>query len=94
MKKGFKRFLTVAMAATLVFGTTMSAFAEGEGTSEGAGTYEGGEMKYPTLSVTLPTIPAGTYDYIADPNGLIALTSAAAHTGYTFTGNTGIPCRA
>lgn len=90
MKKGFKRFLTVAMAATLVFGTTMSAFAEGEGTSEGAGTYEGGEMKYPTLSVTLPTIPAGTYDYIADPNGLIALTSAAAHTGFTFTGDTGI----
>ena len=89
--KGIKRVLTVALATTMVLGTTMTAFAETTpGTSEGAGTYEGGEMQYPTLSVTLPTIPEHTYDYIADPNGLIAMTDAAHYADSTFTGNTGV----
>ena len=87
--RNIKRMLTVALAATMVLGSTMTAFAAA-GESEGAGTYEGGEMQYPTLSVTLPTIPDHTYDYIADPNGLIAATSAAHYDGATFTGNSGI----
>lgn len=89
--KSIKRFITVALAATMVMGSAVTAFAEDTpGVSEGTGTYEGGEMQYPTLSVTLPTIPAGTYDYIADPNGLIAATSAAHYDGAQFTGTTGI----
>ena len=98
-KKNLKRFAAVTLAATMAFGSAMTVFAEGEGdtsatpatgVAEGSGSYEGGEMKYPTLSVTLPTIPAGTYDYIADPNGLIAATSNEKYANATFTGTTGI----
>jgi hypothetical protein len=83
-----KKIIALVLATAMVFGCTITAFAEES--SEGTGSYEGGEMQYPELSVTLPTIPANTYDYIADPNGLIALTSAAAHSDSTFTGSTGI----
>lgn len=72
-KKNFKKFAAVALAATMVFGSALTAFAV-DGVSVGEGTYEGGEIQYPTLSVTLPTIPDKTYDYIADPNGLLELT--------------------
>jgi len=93
-KKNFKRFAALALAATMMVGSAMTVFAaDGDapaGTAEGNGSYEGGEMKYPTMSVTLPTIPAGTYDYIADPNGLIAATSNEKYTDATFTGTTGI----
>ena len=95
-KRNLKKFAAITLAATMAFGSTMTVFAvDGEegtpkGVAEGTGSYEGGEMKYPTLSVTLPTIPAGTYDYIADPNGLIAATSNAKYENATFTGNTGI----
>lgn len=90
-KKNLKKFAAVTLAAAMAFGSTMMVFAEGDttttpaaGEAEGDGKYEGGEMKYPTLSVTLPTIPDGTYDYIADPNGLIAATSNEKYTGATF----------
>lgn len=96
-KENLKKLAAITLAATMVFGGTLTAFAEGDGdttpaagVSEGTGSYEGGEMKYPTLSVTLPTIPAGTYDYIADPNGLIAATSNEKYADATFSGNTGI----
>lgn len=87
--KRMKSILTVVLTTALVFGSTITAFAV-DGESEGTGSYEGGEMKYPNPQVTLPTIPAGTYDYIADPNGLIAATSAAHYGGATFTGTSGI----
>ncbi|WP_022770314.1 X2-like carbohydrate binding domain-containing protein [Butyrivibrio sp. NC2007] len=95
MTKGnFKRFAALLVAGTMVVGSSVTAFAEGEtttpGVAEGEGSYEGGEMKYPTLSVTLPTIPDGAYNYIADPNGLIAATAAAAYDGATFTGSQGV----
>ena len=69
--KNFKKYTAIAVAATMTIGSAMTVFAGDvtPGVSEGEGSYEGGEMKYPTLTVTLPTIPAGTYDYIADPNG-------------------------
>jgi len=87
--KRIKKLLTVVLTTSMVVGCTVTAFADA-GVGEGSGTYEGGEMKYPTLSVTLPTIPSGTYDYIADPNGLIAATSAARYDEATFTGSSGI----
>ena len=86
--KRIRKLLTVVLSTSMVLGCTITAFADT--TVDGKGDYEGGAMKYPTLSVTLPTIPEGTYNYIADPNGLIAATSAAAHDGATFTGTTGI----
>lgn len=84
------------LTASMLLGSAMTVFAaEGDsetpsttpGSVDGTGTYEGGEMKYPTLSVTLPTIPSGTYDYIADPNGLIAATDNAKYAGATFDEN-------
>lgn len=94
-KKSLKRFAAVTLAATMAIGSTVTVFAADStttpGVGEGTGSYEGGEMKYPTLSVTLPTIPANAYDYIADPNGLIAATTHAKYdASATFTGNTGI----
>ncbi len=92
-KKNLNKFAAVTLAATMVLGSTMAVY--GAGTAEGSGSYEGGDLKYPTLSVTLPTIPAGTYDYIADPNGLIEETknsdgTAAKYENSTFTGSTGV----
>lgn len=99
--KNYKKIVAFSLAATMMIGSTMTVFASETGdtetdpaptagVSEGEGSYEGGEMKYPTLSVTLPTIPEGTYDYIADPNGLIAATSGEKYENSTFTGTTGI----
>lgn len=90
MTKGtFKKFAALLVAGTMVIGSTVTAFA-GDGVADGEGSYEGGEMKYPVLSVTLPTIPTGAYNYIADPNGLIKATAAAAYEEAEFTGETGI----
>lgn len=107
-KKFFKKSVAIALTAAMTFGSALTVFAEGEehnptsptetptaGVGEGTGSYEGGELKYPTISVTLPTIPAGTYDYVADPNGLIEATkgddgSAAKDSDSTYTGSTGI----
>lgn len=90
-KKSLKKFMAISLAASMAIGSSMAVFAEDAvGVAEGTGSYEGGEMKYPALSVTLPTIPAGTYDYIADPNGLIAATQSAKYANSTFTGTTGV----
>lgn len=75
MNKGLRKFLALALAGTMTFGCTMTAFAT-EQTSNGQGTYEGGEIDLPALSVTLSTIPEDTYDYIADPNELIEATAS------------------
>lgn len=85
-KKNLKRFAVITLAATMTFGSAMTVFAV-EGVAEGTGSYEGGEMKYPLLTVTLPAIPEGSLDYIADPNGLIEATDEAKYAGYTFEGN-------
>lgn len=69
MRKSFKKVLAVAMAATMVIGSSMVAFATD---STGTGTFEGVEPELPAYSaITLPTQAAGTYNYIADPAGLI-----------------------
>lgn len=89
MNKNLKKLSAITLAATMMLGSTVTVLAT-DTSSSGTGTYEGGEMKYPAISVTLPTIPTGTYDYIADPNGLIAATSNEKYSGAVFTGTTGI----
>lgn len=82
MNKGLRKFLALTLAGTMVFGCSLTAFASQEST--GQGSYEGGELKYPALSVTLPVITDGTFDYIADPNGLIEATAHAKYPNATF----------
>lgn len=88
----FKRVLAVLLAGTMVLGASVTAFAE-DPSASGAGTYEGNKMKYPTFSLTLPTISddaANMYNYIADPNGNIAATKGARVTGFKFEGDNGV----
>ena len=88
--KRIRKLLTVVLSTSMVLGCTITAFADAttEVAEEGSGTYEGGKTPYNTISVTLPTDLAGIYDYIADPNGLIAATSAARYGGADFSGGT------
>lgn len=72
--KNLKKFVALVLAGTMVIGSTTMVFAEdpAPASADGTGTYEGNKMEYPTLSLTLPTITAGTYNYVADPNGNLA----------------------
>ena len=76
--KNAKRILAVALAATMVMGTGLTAFAEGNptsGTANGSGTGESnGHVEEKVISVTLPTSVGTTFDYIADPENLIGKT--------------------
>jgi Cu/Ag efflux protein CusF len=76
-----KRFLAVTMATVMVFGSAVTAFADD---GDGTGTYEGNEVEYTAPSVTVPTIVAGTYNYIADPNGLIKESNSSRYSGATW----------
>ncbi len=91
--RNFKTLTAVTLAASMVVGGAMNVWAAQSGDAssiESEGTYEGGEMKYPALSVTLPTIAKADYDYIADPNGLITATDAAKYSDSEFVGDGGI----
>lgn len=103
MRRDFKKLTAVALTAAMTVGSAMTVFAaptsgdvSGDLSSEGE--YEGGEMQYPEISVTLPTVPTNTtIDYIADPYDLIQNTmdvsGNAINTNYAdseFTGTTGI----
>jgi hypothetical protein len=75
-----KRLVAVLTAATMVLGCGITAFADS--TATGTGKYEGDKPAAPTVSVTLPVLTgdaASTYNYIADPNDLIHITSGAAY---------------
>lgn len=100
--KNLKKFVALVLTGAMVIGSTTMVFAEGDTSlsSDGTGTYEGNKMSYPTLSVTLPTITAGTYNYIADPNGNLKATNGGSlgtslegklksTTGIYFTNGTG-----
>ncbi len=88
--KGFtKKIMAGTLAASLVMGSSLVAFAEdpaapaGTGTSEGSGTVEG-IVETDVYNAVLPTASETAYDYIADPQGLIRKTDAANHSGATF----------
>lgn len=85
-----KRVMAVVLAATMVFGSSLTTFAEEPVTSggtNGAGTLEGHVNKH-VISVTLPVIQAGStpFAYTMDPERLVNETNAAKYAaGSTFT---------
>lgn len=84
MKK-FKGFIAMAIALTTVASSaSVMAFAESGGLS-GDGSVEG-VVKKEVFNVVLPTVSESdtTFDFILDPQGLIAATSQAAYSGKTF----------
>ncbi len=84
----FKRFMGVALAATMVVGTSMTAFAEDpvtSGSTTGAGTSEGSVDKH-VINVVLPTIAEGStpFAYTMDAERLIQETEGAKYSDATF----------
>lgn len=86
MKKGF----AVAITATMVLGSSLTAFAgdvttTGTGTSTGTGSTEG-HLDKEKLNVVLPTIPSGAtpFNYTMDPERLIQETNGAKYEDFTF----------
>ncbi|MBP3805033.1 MAG: hypothetical protein J6I76_14315 [Oribacterium sp.] len=85
-----KRVMAVVLAATMVLGSSLTAFADEPVTSggtNGAGTSEGHVNKH-VISVTLPVIPDGStpFAYTMDPERLVNETNAAKYAeGSTFT---------
>lgn len=82
------KVMAVVLAATMVFGSSLTAFAEEPVTSggtNGAGTSEGHVNKH-VISVTLPVIPDGStpFAYTMDPERLVNETNAAKYAGSTF----------
>lgn len=75
----FKKFVAAALAATMVIGGSVTAFATDpvtEGSQDGAGASEGHVDKN-VVDVVLPTTTATTFAYTMDPERLITATSAA-----------------
>lgn len=79
-----KKIIAVGLAATMVLGSSVTAFAE-EGTGTGAGKLEG-TVDTEVFSVVLPTVAedGSTLAFTLDPEGLISKTSSAAYSGATF----------
>lgn len=70
-----KRMLAIALAATMVFGSSLTAFADEPVTSggtDGSGTSEG-HVEKELINVVLPTVPSGStpFAYTMDPERLI-----------------------
>lgn len=77
----FGKVIALALAATMVFGSSLTAFAgDNDGGSTGTGASEGHVEKKAT-NVVLPTIPAESspFAYIMDPEGLIVETTGAKY---------------
>lgn len=86
--QNFKRFTAVALAATMIVGGSIAAFAEETvttGTTIGSGTSEGHVDKH-VVKVILPTIADGStpFAYTMDVERLIQGTSNAKYSGATF----------
>lgn len=89
----FRKMLAAMLATSMILGMGVTAFADtsgdvsgdaGNGGTTGTGTFEG-HVDQNVLEVTLPTDTSGTtFDYKMDPEGLIAATDGAKHSGATF----------
>lgn len=87
--KTFKKALAGTLAATMVLGMSMTAFAQtgtatGSGSGTGTGSFEG-HVDKDVVAVTLPTDSnTTTFAYKMDPEGLIAATNNAKYSGQSF----------
>lgn len=87
--KGFKKALAGMLAASMVLGTSMVAFAQtgtttGSGGGTGTGSFEG-HVDKDVVAVTLPTDnDTTTFAYKMDPEGLIAATNNAKYSEASF----------
>ena len=90
-----KRAIAMALATTMVLGSSMTAFAaDNTGSTSGDGTSEG-HVEQKKVYVVLPTVPENdtTFNYTMDPEGLIGETEGAKYeSGTTFpqSGDTGV----
>ena len=76
--KNLKRLTALGLAATMVVGSGVTAFAgESEGTDTGEGKYEGYVDETSVFSVDVPTDAANVFDFFVDPNGLLEATGYA-----------------
>lgn len=92
MKK-FKKFIAIALSATMLFGSTVTAFAGDEGeenpVTSGGSTGEGvseGHLDTHVVKVTLPTIPESStpFKYTMDAERLIQDTEGGRYDNATF----------
>jgi len=89
--RNMKKIAAVVLAATMVLGSSLTAFADdpaggNSGSISGTGTSEG-HVEKQVLNVVLPTVEAGTspFAYTMDPERLIQGTDAAKYAdGTTF----------
>lgn len=95
MAKNLNRVLAFGMAAAMVFGSSLTAFADA-GTSgaavdiTGAGTEV--NAKTDIFSVEVPTSDAltSTFKYVVDPEGVVAASKAAFGSDVTVNDNNGV----
>lgn len=88
MKKTFKKLMAFAMVAVMMANPMSALAAENttspaQGSANASGDVEG-FVDTSIFKVVLPTSAEGTFDFIMDPQGLIAATSGNAYTGATF----------
>lgn len=85
MKWNSKKFMALALSATMVVGSSMTAFAADEvsGGSQGSGVLEGSATT-DVFKVELPTVAAGTFNFKLDPEQLVKATAGAALAGKTY----------
>lgn len=87
--KKLKKALAGTLTATMVLGMGITTLAQtgtpsGNGTGTGDGTFEG-HVDKDVVSVVLPTdTTPSVFNYKMDPEGLIAATDNAAHSGASF----------
>lgn len=80
----FKKAAAIGLAATMLMGSTVTAFAV-EGGATGSGDYEGYVEETSVFSVEVPTDASATkgFDFFVDPNGLLEATEYASKAGAT-----------
>ena len=88
--RNYKKILAAGLAVSMVMGSSVVALAEDqEGGTSGTGGLEG-SVSTDVFSVVLPSVPESgdtTFDYILDPEGLIAKAGADKYAGKTFEEN-------
>lgn len=88
--KNYKKILAAGLAVSMVMGNSVIALADDmEGGTSGTGGLEG-TVSTDVFSVVLPSVPEtgdATFNYILDPEGLIAKAGSDKYTGKTFEEN-------